>query len=707
VSFKRQKKDWRELGTSKLTARARKYLDDRAIPIPLARAANLRSLTAEETARLWPDCESESLLVPFSETYGSARIFDPPDGGKFRTTPGKGARLYLPDIKVASKQKEALGVEGPIKALAAIAHGRAAFGITGCWNWQKDRQPLTQLRRYVRQCGIDTIVPVFDADITENNNVLLPYLLFGDWLQQQGKRVLHVRIPKVKGAHAGIDDLIAAKGIAAFDELTRHDWDSEAVEKLRVSVMRTTEGGLAAMFAMRYVEDVRYDPVEDDWYMWNGALLVRQPRRLPDVQEAMKDTVRSIITDANGIKNEQRRKSLIHWASKCDSKNVMRGALELASSDPRIRVDRRTLDADPYLLGTQGGILNLRTQALIKHHPRERLVTSSVGVRYIPGAECPRWLAFIEQITQTRHETKKGKVFYEPDAEQAAFMQLLAGYILSGANPERLIFFLFGEGRNGKSVFIETMLRLMGDYGYPAKSELIMTSRAARDAESAQPFMLQLRGRRYITAAEVREGMELDAALVKTLTGGDEWVVRGLHAQPVRFTVFGKFVIRCNLRPIIKGGDQAIWDRVVEIPFDLRLEDHEQDTELQETLKSELPGILNWALEGFRLYHEEGYLKQPDRVKDQTARYRYAMDSLSQWMDECVRIDHNDKTRTLVSALRGSYVHWCERQTKLSGTLISPVSAQALNKKFEASGCVQKPSNGQTRWHGVRLNKED
>ncbi len=689
------RKSWRERGSPRLTGRARRYLKERGIKLSLAREVGLRSLKPKETAAIWgPDCEFEALLIPYSDDYATARIFWrskklEKQHGKFRTTPGMGTRIYEPPVrfdwdKVAEDpSKYLLIVEGPIKALAAVGHGLRAIGISGAYNWQLDRVAARRLRQY--DYDKRRVIPVFDADISENNSVLLAYLLFGDWLQSQGADVRHVRIPKSNARNQGLDDLLARGGKAAWKELRRYTWESEKVLALRNTVQRTTEGGLAALFKLQHSLDVRFDSNEGDWYSYEAPVWMKDSRRAPHVQERMKKTVWSIVDLANRVTNSERRTRMLRWASRCDSKNAIRGAMELASSDPDLQVTHDLFDTEPYLLGTQSGVVDLRTGAILEQ-TKEHMVSKRVAAAYDPDAPCPRWRKFISEIMMK-------------DVDMAAFMKRLAGYFLLGSNPERLIFFLYGVGRNGKSVFIETLLRLMGEYGEPAKSDLIMRKRVDRDAESAQPFMLKLRGKRYITASEVGEGMHLDAATVKTLTGGDEMTVRGLHAAPVRFTVNGKFVIRCNTRVIIDGADQAIWDRVVEIPFDLRLGDDEQDRSLRDVLNKELPGILTWAVEGCGEYLVHG-LQIPEKVLEQTKAYRSAMDSVSRWLKECTTREYN--ARSLTTALYSHYSAWCQRQSQ-SGVLLYPVDLTEFGKKLKDAGFVKKKHKGLSQMRGIAL----
>lgn len=689
--------DWSKLGTGELPPDVLRYLKERGVPKSLARANNVRALTAKECARVgWSVApQATGILFPGART---ARILGQPAArGKFRFAADEGARIYIPKqpkdtTREALREDVSLPLilgEGPTRPLAATAVGLYGIGVPGCWNWQKNREPLPTLRRFVWK-GRE-VMPVFDADVFDNLSVGLSYVLLGDWLTEQGAKVIHLQLPKVAGRKTGFDDFLAAKGRKGFDALRRQAWDhSKAIDKLRITVQRKTEGGLAALFTMQSAEDVRFDQDVGVWLVYNGHLFQRQEAVALDVQEQVKQTVLSIYRDASTTKNADRRKALTRWAAACDRKAVIRNAMDLAKSDSRLRVRSAELDADPYLLGVSNGVLDLRTGQLTAAS-RAQLVTRSMAASFDAKAKCPKWRRFIKEIMCG-------------DAKMIAFMQRLAGYLLIGHNRERLIFFLYGIGRNGKSAFIETLGALFGDYGVAAKAELIGRGRFDRDAESAQPFKMSLRGKRYITASEVREGMPVDGAELKTLTGGDATTARGLHAAPVQFTVTGKIVFRCNHRPIIDNADQAIWDRVVEIPFAYRVPDNKVNLKLMPELAEELPGILAWAVRGALRYNAKG-LRLPGKVKRQTRAYRAAMDPIADWLKQCTRADESERTRR--KDVYASYLHWCSRQQKPDGTRgISPLANDDFNKKLEALGYTQGKNNSLRYWQGLALSED-
>jgi putative DNA primase/helicase len=183
-----------------------------------------------------------------------------------------------------------------------------------------------------------------------------------------------------------------------------------------------------------------------------------------------------------------------------------------------------------------------------------------------------------------------------------------------------------------------------------------------RDSESPQPFMLKLRGKRYITASEVRKGASVDEGVVKELTGGDKITIRGLHSRPVNFAAEGVIVVRCNHRPRIDTEDPAVWDRIVEIPFNYRVPEKDQDFTLRDKLRAELPGILNWCLVGAARYCDNGRLIVPESVKRQTAAYKAAMDSINQFAKECLR--KKAGARTDRADLYSAYASWCMHHSR-------------------------------------------
>lgn len=226
--------DWRTVGSPKLSAEARVYHKDCGITDEIAKLNHVRFLRPEETAKIWgPRARAEAILFPYGKYYATARLLDREGGDRFRSTGGKGSRIYEPtlpqsfrvtmrEVKADPRHGLIIG-EGPTRVLAAVSEGMVACGLSGCWNWQKDRQPLPGLLKYKWKGR--KVTPIFDADIRDNNGVLLPYLLLGDWLKGRGGNVQFVKLPGKPGSKIGLDDYLAKHGKEGFDALQREDWD--------------------------------------------------------------------------------------------------------------------------------------------------------------------------------------------------------------------------------------------------------------------------------------------------------------------------------------------------------------------------------------------------------------------------------------------------------------------------------------------------
>jgi P4 family phage/plasmid primase-like protien len=685
--------DYRQAGSSKLTDRAVRYLKDRGVSLAMAKRANARSLTPAETSSLF-NSRREALLLPVASDYGIARVFDlPPEKGKFRTPDGQALRIYEPPPPPRGKitperiRRDAtlplFLIEGPIKALSASEHGLPSIGFNGCWGWQKHRRPVAGLEHYEfvdRLCG-----PVMDADYDDNHNVGLALLELGDWLAAHRGRVVLKEIPKIAGRSTGIDDFLARKSAQAFTELAAHEWDSDYVWKLREKLCPFNDGGNADRLIYRHGDDIRRHVESGTFFVWRESRWLRQPSDAPDVQERMRETIAALFDQAAREKDEKRRKNLRAWAMKSDSAKGIRDAIAVAKSNEAIRVELSDFDRDPMLLGVCNGTLDLRTGKLLPV-AREHYVTKRAGTAFDARAASPRWLTFIERITAR-------------DSKRMEFLQRLAGYCLAGGNPERRIFFLYGTGANGKSIYIERLLKLLGDYGVPTMAEVLMASRKEKDSEAPSPFLTALRGSRLVTVSEVDERSRLNESLVKDMTGDDMIATRTHRADPVHFRPDFKILVRGNHKPMVYGDDEAIWDRIALVPFEVRIPAAERDPKLASLLDVELPGILNWALAGCLAWQRSG-LAIPDYVRSASQTYRDDMDTFHRWLEErtsTAPLPGKATAYELQPELLNAYKLWC------TGVGVQPIGDRRFYAKLDERGFVRKKSNGVRCCIGLRL----
>jgi P4 family phage/plasmid primase-like protien len=204
---------------------------------------------------------------------------------------------------------------------------------------------------------------------------------------------------------------------------------------------------------------------------------------------------------------------------------------------------------------------------------------------------------------------------------------------LTGETKLQAWFFLYGSGRNGKSVFSEIISRLMDSYGTKIRTESIMAKE--HNSENANPDIAKLKGKRLVIASEISDAHRLNESLIKDLTGGDKISARFLNRNPIEFSPQCKLFMYGNHKPFVRGTDDGIWRRIKLIPFKYTIPENAVDPLLIEKLTKELSGILNWCLAGLKELQEQNYLiNEPDIIKDETKAYRSEMDVIGQFLEE-------------------------------------------------------------------------
>jgi putative DNA primase/helicase len=246
---------------------------------------------------------------------------------------------------------------------------------------------------------------------------------------------------------------------------------------------------------------------------------------------------------------------------------------------------------------------------------------------------------------------------------------------------EHVLFFLYGTGGNGKSVFLNTVESCFGpDYGMKAPRGLLMAKKETHPTELAD-----LAGKRFISCIEAEDGHRLAESLVKEMTGGDGIRARRMREDFWQFKPTHKIWLAANHKPRIRGTDNGIWRRIRLVPFTVSIPEDQQDKELPAKLEAELPGILNWALLGCLEWQQNG-LAAPDVVNRATAEYREEMDLVGGFIEECCIIAQCHKARAV--DLYGAYQRWAEQAGE------HPASQRAFGTALAARGFERKSSNG-------------
>ena len=349
------------------------------------------------------------------------------------------------------------------------------------------------------------------------------------------------------------------------------------------------------------------------------------------------------------------------------------------------------LDADPLVINTEGGVLKFETRpqdqgpykALppvrvtmrVLPHERAQLLTKMMPVGLNPRAECPKFEAFLERV--------------QPNAMMRGFLQRWLGYSMTGLKTEQVFAFLYGSGANGKSVLVDLMARMMGDYAATAKIESI-TGRNRRGGGDATPDLIPLIGARFVRASEPEQGERLQESLIKELTGGEPIQVRALHSDFVEVYPLFKLTISGNHRPEVHGGDDGIWRRVMLIPFEVQIPPEERvpfDV-MMASLWEERDGIMQWLIRGLRDYLEYG-LRIPDEVLEATAAYREDSDPLATFLTQVCDVTGKPENSIKAKDLQEAFKFWLEESGRgawKSRTIYNQLSAKQGKWKSPATG---------------------
>lgn len=396
---------------------------------------------------------------------------------------------------------------------------------------------------------------------------------------------------------------------------------------------------------------------------------VYEPATLASVKGTVMDYVKSFDVDVTNFEEAKKLKSAQSISRINAIVEVSRSSLRIASSH---------FNTDPFLVGCRNGVLDLRAGKLVKP---SCIITRRLGTEYDSQAKCPSFIRFLKQV-------------FDDDKEKIDFVRRGVGYTLTGSVAGQCLFVVIGSGANGKSTFLKIIQELMGDYGTSLPSNSLMVSKFGNDKTDD---IASLAGRRFVSASEGEIGQKLAVSKVKLMTGGDTIPCRPLYGQYFNLKPEFKIWFGTNDLPVIQGGDEAIWRRIHVIDFPVSFKEGQRDSGLFDRLKLELPGILNWALQGVQELGEmkNGFLNPPASVRNETTRYRSDSDTVASFVE--VSCDRVEDAIERMNVLHSAYGRWCET----SG--LEPLSSNMFGKELTRLGFPvirRKDGNGRL---GIRL----
>jgi putative DNA primase/helicase len=319
-----------------------------------------------------------------------------------------------------------------------------------------------------------------------------------------------------------------------------------------------SEEALALAFAERHADKLRYVAKWGQWFVWDGTCW-----RVDETREVF-SLARKLCREAAAVVNKSSERKRIASAK------TRAAVVSLAGEDPRLTATVNQWDADPWLLNTAEGVVELRTGKLREHRP-EDYMTKQAAVSPKKG-KCPLWKKFMATVTGG-------------DEKLQRYLQRVSGYCLTGDTSEQELFFFYGSGHNGKGVWVLTVSGILADYHTSTSIETFTVSQGERHPTELAGLM----GARLVTSAETEEGRRWSEARIKEMTGGDKISARFMRQDFFNFFPQFKLLFSGNHMPALRTVNKAITRRFNRIPFTVTIPSEEVDTELSKKLKAEWP----------------------------------------------------------------------------------------------------------------------
>jgi len=465
----------------------------------------------------------------------------------------------------------------------------------------------------------------------------------------------------------GSDDDLRALIEAAEPWARREDTTLDAQDDTHL-----TDLGNSQRMVRHHGHELRYCHPWAKWLIWDGKRW--RVDNQGNALQMSKDIPRDIYAEAANCESKDRRDTLSDYGRRSESQAKLTAALALAQPDLAVLPEK--FDQHPWLLNVENGTVDLHTGE-VRPQCRDDFITKLAPVAYGENADAPRWEKFLNEIMGGSREL-------------VSFLQRAVGYSLTGDVREDALFFLHGAGANGKSTFLNTMLRLLGPYATQAQPDLLMAARTERHPTG----VADLFGKRLVATVETEKGRYLAESLVKQLTGRDHIKARRMREDFWQFEPTHKIWVAANHKPRVRGQDEAIWRRILLVPFDMSITKERQDKELESKLFAELPGILNWAVAGCLAWQADG-LGVPRAVAEATEDYRQEEDDLGRFFGECCCL--GDGLSVKFSELFVRYQDWCGANKE------KPISKTAMGRELTERGFTRDKTKSDAWRLGIGL----
>ena len=361
-----------------------------------------------------------------------------------------------------------------------------------------------------------------------------------------------------------------------------------------------------------------------------------------------------------------------------ESNTFINGTYSMLAMQDDVQVKSCQFDGNIYLIGLKGGMCYDLQNLEVRKITGKDYITKYLGTHFDATATAPLWEKCMDDWTCNDEELKE-------------YLQNYCGYCLSGETKLQWLNFLHGSGANGKSVFLNVLLRMMNNYAKNVESNTLMQSK--RSAGTATGDIFRLHGARVVISSELPANKSFDEALLKSITGGDVITARPMYGTEIEFRPQLKLFIVGNNMPVIRATDNGIWRRMKRVPFNAKIKN--KDLDLENKLIAELPGILNWMLVGWKNYKQSGGITIPECIENASKEYREEMDIMGAWIYECLEESPNHFEAS--SKLFESYNNWCVNNN------YAPLSMGNWSREYAQRGYFKKRHKEGNKFLGMKI----
>jgi putative DNA primase/helicase len=442
-----------------------------------------------------------------------------------------------------------------------------------------------------------------------------------------------------------------------------------------------SDAGNAEYFAALFKGKVKYDHARRRWLLWKPPLW--QADYTDEILNYARAAMRRRRKQAMNITDTIERKTEIKWTYDSESVSRLAGMLKLAKAERAIQTKGDEWDADRNLLGCANGVVDLRLGQLLKPDPAQ-LVTMSTGVEFDPNAKCKRWEEFLIEVM--------------PDQEVREYISKVIGYCLTGDTREQILTCLYGLGGNGKSIFLDTLLGIMGDYGHTMAFATIEFKERGQISNDVAALVRK----RLVVASETQEGVRLNEGRIKSLTGCERITCRFLYQESFSYYPSAKYFLAFNHKPIVIDDTEGFWRRLKLLTFKTVFTSGshaaKRDKQLDQKLRAELPGILAWAVRQCVAWFQEG-LSEPAAIIEDTRQYREESNPILEFIeDEYVRDPDGSVPK---GELYKAYISYC----RANGERFI-LGKKNFGQRLSSMGFTEKRDMNQRFWCGLKSNSD-